>query len=106
MKTKTGMMLAGVLGLILLAGVARAQSVPQLINYQGRLTEVAGLPVVDGTTVDMTFGFYGAPSAGAPYLVVLQDDVVVNNGIYNVLIGSGALVRAPSSRSAALWPIR
>ncbi len=43
--------------LVLIAGVVFAQGIPQLINYQGRLTDDTGLPV-DGTTVDMEFSIW------------------------------------------------
>ncbi|MFO8056425.1 MAG: SUMF1/EgtB/PvdO family nonheme iron enzyme [bacterium] len=76
--------------LVLVVGIAWAQSVPQLINYQGRLTDSAGAPL-DGVTVDLTFAFYGAESGGTAYLTVLQEDVVISGGLYNVLIGSGTV---------------
>lgn len=86
-------------GLAIIVGIAWAQSAPQLINYQGRLTDSSGQPPVDGTTVDLTFSFYGVASGATPlYLTVLQEDVVVNGGIYNVMIGSGTIT--PGAESA------
>ena len=74
MRSKIGMALAGVLGLAAVVGIAWAQSVPQLVNYQGRLTNAAGQPPADGSTVDLTFSFYGVESGATPlYLTVLQE---------------------------------
>jgi len=90
MRTKT-LAAMGVIFLAVVVGIAWAQSVPQLINYQGRLTNAAGEPL-DGVTVDLTFAFYGVESGSTPlYLTVLQEDVLVTGGIYNVLIGSGTV---------------
>jgi hypothetical protein len=71
-------------------GKCFAQSVPQLINYQGRLTDSSGQPL-DGVTVDLAFSFYGSESGSTVFLSVLQEDVQVNKGIYHVLIGSGTI---------------
>ena len=74
----------------LFAGAASAQSAPQLINYQGRIANESGVPLT-GSTVDLTFRFYSAATGGTLYLTVIQQDVAVNNGLYNVLVGSGAI---------------
>lgn len=79
------------LAIVIFASImASGLSVPQLISYQGRLNNAAGQPL-DGETVDITFSFYGTVSGGTIYLSVLQDDVLVTGGIYNVLIGSGTI---------------
>ena len=102
MKAKIGMALVGILVMVVV-GITWAQSVPQLINYQGRLTDDAGQPLADGTTVDLTFSFYGVESGGTAYLTVLQEDVVVNGGIYNVLIGSGKVPPGTEPNLAAVF---
>jgi len=48
MRAKIGMAAVGVICFAVLVGIAWAQSVPQLINYQGRLTDSAGQPLADG----------------------------------------------------------
>ncbi len=103
MRAKIGTALVGVLVLAVVVGIAWAQSAPQLINYQGRLTNAAGQPLADGTTVDLTFAFYGVESGGTPYLTVLQEDVVVTGGIYNLLIGSGTITPGTESSLAAVF---
>jgi hypothetical protein len=91
MKAKIRGGVACFLGLAVLAGLAWAQSVPQLIHYQGRVTDAAGQPLADGSTVDLTFIFYSLPSGGTTYLGMIQRDVVVTGGMYSVLIGSGEI---------------
>ena len=84
--------------------LAVAQSVPQLINYQGRLTDSSGQPLSDGSTVDLTFAFYGVDSGSTPlYLTVLQGNVVVTGGLYNVLIGSGTITPGVESTLAEVF---
>jgi hypothetical protein len=90
MKTKRGWTTILVVGLALLAGAASAQSAPQLINYQGRISDAAGRPL-DGQYVTLTFTFYGTETGGAPLLSVLQQEVLVTGGLYNLLIGSGTV---------------
>ena len=91
MKTKImGAGLALWLAGLLAAGLAQSQAVPQLINYQGRLTNAAGQPL-SGVNVNLTFKFYSAATAGTLYLTVVQNNVAVSNGIYSVLIGSGTI---------------
>jgi len=77
--------------LILISLLALGQSVPQLIAYQGRLTNAAGIPL-DGVNVDLTFTFYPTEFSGTPLLAVTQPSVPVTKGIYNVLIGSGGIL--------------
>jgi YVTN family beta-propeller protein len=76
-----------------------AQSVPQQISYQGRLTDDAGNPV-DGDTVDMSFAIFGASSGGTALWSEVQVDVLITGGIYSVELGDssslpGALFSAP-----------
>ena len=108
MKTKAaaGPFMMVTLLLILHSVTLNAQSIPQLLNYQGRLLDSMGQPVADGTTVDMTFAFYGVETGGTVYLTVLQEDVVVTDGVYNVLIGSGMVTPVTESSLASVLPIK
>jgi len=72
----------------LLAGVALAE-VPELINYQGILKDSGGTPVTG--TVTLTFRFYDAETVGSLLFTVEQTNVSVDEGLYNVLLGSGTL---------------
>jgi len=83
---------------VLVGSVAIGQ-VPELINYQGRL-EDAGGPLTG--TVNLTFRFYDAATGGSALLTVEQTGVVVTEGIFNVLIGSGT-VTGPKGTLSTLF---
>jgi hypothetical protein len=64
-----------------------AQQVPQLINYQGRLTDSSGQPI-DGTR-EMRFRILDADTISASVLwSETHSSVQVDQGIYHVLLGS------------------
>ena len=73
--------------LLLAAPVSAQQLSPQLINFQGKLTDTNQAPV-DGT-VDIAFSIYDADTDGA--LLWSEDHTGVNvvDGIFNVSIGDG-----------------
>src|SRR5580700_8555359 len=58
-----------------------AQSAPQLLNYQGRLTDASGKP--RSGTFTMSFSILGGPSAWSE-----SQTVTVNSGFFSVLLGS------------------
>jgi len=71
------------------AGAPRlsAVNVPQLISYQGRLTDrTSGEPVPDGT-YDMRFCLY-AESTGGSAIWCEDQTVSVTDGVFSVLLGS------------------
>lgn len=75
-----------VFGLILLTGLSVSGApVPALINYQGRLTDSSGMPI--SGSVSMRFSIWDASEFGLE-LWSENQTVSVNNGIYNVLLGS------------------
>jgi hypothetical protein len=59
--------------------------IPQLINYQGQLTDGSGNPANE--TVTMEFAIFGAASEGSALYSETQS-VSVTSGVFNVLIGS------------------
>ena len=89
--------LGALMGLLAL-GTVIAASVPGLINYQGKLTDSGGTPL-DGVSVDLTFRFYDAVTSGTLLLTVQQNGVVVNDGVFNVLLGSGTVIQTPYAES-------
>ncbi|TKJ30831.1 hypothetical protein CEE39_07825 [bacterium (candidate division B38) B3_B38] len=69
--------------------------VPQLLNYQGRLTDDVGIPITTATTV--RFSLYQGGDAATPgsgTLVYQEDTSVIpdDNGVFNHLIGSGTVI--------------
>ncbi len=71
--------------LLSLAVVQASVSVPNLVNFQGRLTDGAGTPVADGA-YGVTFRLYTAPSGGS--LVWAETSLVTtNNGVFNHNLG-------------------
>ena len=59
---------------------------PHMINYQGRLTNISGTLVADGS-YPMAFKIYDAETAGT-LLWEESQTVVVNKGMFNVLLGA------------------
>lgn len=75
-----------VLALLVAApGLIRAAEIPQLINYQGRLSTAEG-GAISGVR-SLTFAYYDHPTTGAVLWSETQS-VTVNDGRFNVLLGS------------------
>jgi len=104
-RMKTVVSMAAVLMVSAFAYIVSAQSAPQLINYQGRLTDSSGVPLAEGSTVDIRFSFYGSETEDSPlYLTVLQEDVTIQTGgMYNILIGSGTLTPGTENSLALVF---
>ncbi|MEK7108221.1 MAG: hypothetical protein AAB898_00965, partial [Patescibacteria group bacterium] len=96
------MIALGVLSLVLLTGVvgmreARATlDVPQILVYQGRLTDASRITVTDGS-FSMKFSLYTASSGGTPVWTAAgvvgsptAVSVTVTDGIFTYNLGSGA----------------
>ncbi|MFH1373935.1 MAG: tail fiber domain-containing protein [bacterium] len=82
MVTLTVTLIVALLALVSLA----TADVPQMINYQGRLTDGGG-PVA--ATVAMTFTIYDASSSGNSKWTELHPSVDVVDGLFNVILGDG-----------------
>lgn len=80
----------GITGVILLVSLVMAgiglAAVPGTINYQGVLTDNAGVPL-DGT-YDMAFGIYDQENFGSLEWSESHTSITVTNGVYNVLLGT------------------
>jgi hypothetical protein len=90
MKTKgivKGLLLAAILFWVMVPCLGHA--VPQKINYQGYLTDTAGIPI--NGSLQMVFSLYDVPSSGTP-LWAEHQNVTVINGIYNVSLGDTVLI--------------
>jgi len=60
--------------------------VPQMINYQGKLTKATGAPL--DTTIQMVFSIYADPITQTYLWREIQGTVGVEKGVFNVLLGS------------------
>jgi len=79
------MRLLGVGLVCLMAAALMGVNIPFLVNYQGRVNNAAGLPISGPVTMDFTI--YDAPTDGSPLWSETQN-VTLNTGLYNVLLGS------------------
>ena len=61
-------------------------SIPHVISYQGYLTDNIGNPV--NGTISITFSIYDIPSGGTPTWTETQPSIVVNEGLFNALLGN------------------
>ena len=77
---------------LLATGPAFAQ-IPQTLNYQGYLTNSAGVPV--NAPVNVTFRLYTAASGGSAVWTETQSSVGVAGGIYNAVLGSVTALSVP-----------
>jgi hypothetical protein len=84
MKRLIQILIVGAL-VVVLTILASAQ-VPQMINYQGKLTSASGAPVND--TLQMVFTIYSDSGGTNPLWTETQGAVVVEKGVFNVLLGS------------------
>lgn len=71
--------------IFLAAAPVMSAGIPQLINYQGKLTNVSGIPL--DTTVSMTFTVYDASTGGNSKWTEIHSSVTVVKGLFNVLLG-------------------
>ncbi len=70
---------------IMVSGVASAE-IPQVLGYQGRITDNSGVPVADGTYA-ARFRIYDDETAGALLWDSNDDSVVVAAGAFSVMLG-------------------
>jgi len=70
--------------------VALAQTVPSLMNYQGRLTDESGAPLSNGT-YRLAFRLYTntIPVVGEPLIWGREYDASLIGGVFNVVLGAG-----------------
>jgi len=73
---------------------------PLVLNYQGRLSDLAGNPKPDGT-YSMTFALYGVDSGGSPLWTETRD-VSVKGGLFSVRLGEVTALPAIFD-GRALW---
>ncbi len=74
-----------ILGLSTILAATAGAEVPELINYQGRLTDALGSPL--DTTVSMTFTIYDDSLEGEELWSETKLSVTVTDGLFNVTLG-------------------
>ncbi len=84
-----------------LVPVTRSADVPHTINYQGRLTDDLGNPI--DTVVAISFQFFDAEIGGNYLWKESHLDVVVTNGLFNVLLGSSYPLTPDILDGRTLW---
>ena len=65
---------------------AEAITIPQMLSYQGKLTDTLGQPVTD-STYSVTFRLFTVPSGGTAFWNETQS-VTTKGGLFSVLLGS------------------
>ncbi|MEW5944749.1 MAG: hypothetical protein AB1742_00985 [bacterium] len=75
-------------GIVLIGAVSFAD-VPLLMSYQGRVTDLNGVPIADGS-YDMTFGLFTTDTLGVAVWTETQLGVAVENGLFSVNLGASA----------------
>jgi len=75
----------------LVANRSDAVTIPQVLSYQGRLTDATGAPVPDGE-YSITFKLYTQPSGGSPFWNETQK-VTTRDGLFSVLLGAVTPIR-------------
>ena len=73
--------------LLMMCAMLVIADVPQLINYQGYLTDTEGNPL-DDAWVNITFRLYGDAAGGEPLWEENQPEIYVQDGLFNVVLGS------------------
>lgn len=83
---------AGLVLVVILASFSLAE-IPRLINYQGMLTDHEGNPL--NAPQDLTFRIYNVESGGTLLWGETQNNVPVDNGLFNVVLGTITPVDLP-----------
>jgi hypothetical protein len=86
MATRSKACLLAVCAWLLVAAVTTSGAVPQLISYQGRLTNAVGGPL--DTTVVLTFTIYGDSLGVSTLWNEVHPTVTVTDGLFQVVLGS------------------
>ena len=94
MKGYMNMVRASVLSVLLAAGATASAAAPELINFQGRVSDAAGVPL--SGQYGVTFSVYDAQLGGNLLWSEHRGAVDVNRGLFSVPLGELA-AQAPST---------
>ncbi|MFH1892183.1 MAG: hypothetical protein ABIK83_05805 [Candidatus Zixiibacteriota bacterium] len=87
--------------LIFALNAAIGDGVPMMINYQGCLTDELGAPL--DTTIDLTFSIYMDSTSAVSFWSETHTSVVVEEGLFNVRLGSGSPIPEAALESDNRW---
>jgi hypothetical protein len=73
-------------------GATDAITIPQMINYQGKLTDASGNPITG--TRNMTFTIHAESTGGSAVWTESQSNVPITSGLFNVKLGSVTRISA------------
>jgi hypothetical protein len=93
--------LALVVALVLACAIDVAAAVPQLINYQGRLTSSVGAPL--DTTVALVFQIYADSNGVTSLWDETHPSVVIADGLFQVQLGSVSPIAQSVFSSEKRW---
>lgn len=83
---KPSLLLATALTFVMVFAASLSAAAPTLVSYQGRITDGAGIAL--NGNYSLTFNIYSLAAGGAPLWTETQNPVVVDEGFFNVLLGS------------------
>ncbi len=63
-----------------------SQTVPDLLDYQGSITDATGVPLTEN--VSISFAIYGVETGGSAFWSETHTNVNVFDGLFHVLLGS------------------
>jgi len=75
---------------LLLTSQVMAATVPKTLNYQGTLTDNAGVPI--NGSKDITVSLYTVANGGTPFWTETQTGVVLKNGQFSMVLGKGTVL--------------
>jgi hypothetical protein len=88
--------------IVAVATTAALASVPQLMNYQGRLTNGSGTPIAS-TTLTVAFSIYEAPAGGTVRWADTLNVTTDANGMFSILLGSVNPIPDTAFTAAECW---
>ncbi len=89
------------LAVLLMSGATVHASVPGTISFQGRLTDAIGQPL--DTTIDITFTLFDDSSGGSQLWQETAKDVVIKEGIFEVLLGVSTPLNRTLFKDSGGW---
>lgn len=89
------------LGLMLFSILTYTQSIPDLINYQGKITDSSGMFI--NNNVDLTFRMFDVETGGSALWEETQTGVKVSDGYFHVLLGMDSAFPAGLFSIPNLW---